>query len=162
MLASVGGIAILPGTAPGVAGKTTATGTDERGGNDGRNGDTPGEQNDRDEYPRVDDVPDEPIAEYATQVAMHPNQRRAALTTARFGDGFQLYVVQRVQDSTSVADTAWRITETDGIVAGMEWTVDNRLRYDVNFTRYERKLPPSHKQFEPDVIEEFSLQGVSL
>ncbi|PSP78174.1 hypothetical protein BRC81_09055 [Halobacteriales archaeon QS_1_68_20] len=61
-----------------------------------------------------------------------------------------------------MADTAWRITETDGIVAGMEWTVDNRLRYDVNFTRYERKLPPSHKQFEPDVIEEFSLQGVSL
>ncbi len=164
VLASVGGIAIPSGVAGTVAGKTTSPDDDDGTGSDtGRGGGSQGERNDRDEYPRIKDseIPDEPITAYATQIALHPNQRRAAITTGVFGDGLQLYVLQRVDGRDSVADEAWRITDTDRFVAAMEWTVDNRLRYDVNFTRYERKLPPSHKRFEPTVVDELSFEGVN-
>lgn len=128
----------------------------------GKDGST-GEANDRDEYPRVDEsaIPDEPISDYAAELAFHPNQRRAAITTGAFGDDFQLYVVQRVADETSVADAAWRITDSDGIAGAMEWTRNNRLEYDDAFKRYRRKLPPSHKVFDRRVVEEVSFEGVN-
>lgn len=122
-----------------------------------------GADNDRDEYPRVDEsaIPDEPISDYSTEVVFHPNQRRAAITTGRFGDGLQMYIVRRVSDESSVADAAWRITDTDGIVGAMDWTRNNRLEYDAAFKRYRRKLPPSQKVFEREVVEEVSFEGVN-
>jgi len=136
---------------------------DQSQGGGGEEGNSQSEKHDRDEFPRVDEeeIPASPISEYASQIAFHPNQRRAAITTGEFGDGLQLYIVERVRDADSVADVAWQITEFEGIVAGMEWDANNRLRYNEWFTRYERKLPPSNKIFEPSVIDEMSFEGVN-
>lgn len=154
-MAAIAGMVGGPNFVGSVAAKSPANGSDTVGNSENNSH--------RREYPRVskEAIPDESISEYATEIAVHPNQRRAAITTGKFGNGFQLYVVQRVEDEDSIAEKAWRITDSDGFVAALEWDVNNRLRVDESFTRYELKLPPSHKIFDRKTIEELSFQGVN-
>lgn len=166
LLRAIGGSGFASMTATGAlaSGKSgDDTGGSNNGGGD-HSGTGPGEDGrGRGEFPKIPDekVPDAPVSSYATQIALHPNHDRAALSTAVFADVFELYVAEGVEDRDSVANALWRITDSDDLELAPAWRKENLLQYNQGFVRYERKLPPSNKVFESRVIEDPSFAGVN-
>ena len=117
----------------------------------------------RGEYPKLseEETPPVPIAEVALQISYHPNQDRAVFSAGSFGDGLELYVAEGVSGEADTSSDIWLLTDTDGPVLAPELTNDNLLKYNTDFTRFERRFPPSNRMFESEVIEEDSVQGVN-
>lgn len=161
--------AIGTGVVLSASSQTALAGPDKGDGNDDQNdgGDLPGDGpgkggRGRGEYPKVpkDEAPTVPISDLATQIAYHPNHDRAIFTTAAWGEMFELYVAHDVSGPESTSSEIWRLTETTEPVLAPEFLKHNRIRYNRDFTRYERKLPPSNKVYESKIIEEYSTRGV--
>ena len=138
------------------------------GNNGNRGGDHPGEGPGKDgrgrgEYPAVElgALDGIELSRYAIEIALHPNHDRGAFTTAVFGHGIQLYLADGIDSLDAAPESVRRVTDGEGLVAGLEWSRDNRLQYDRGLTRYERKIPPSNREYEPTVVEEVSLEGVN-
>lgn len=162
LLRVVGGSGLAAIAGPGIVSGSGAV-TDGKDGGD-KPGDGPGEDGrGRGRYPKVesDRIPERGLSQYITQVAMHPAHDRAAFTTAAFEGRFQLYVAEGVTDSDDTPNGVWQITDAGAMELGPEWRDGNFLRYNLGLVRYEVKLPPSNKVFEPTVIDEMSLAGVN-
>lgn len=151
VLVSTGAESVLASPGPG------DEGTDLPGDGPGKNG------RGRGEYPKIPEggTPTVPISAVATQIAYHPNHDRAIFTSAVFDERFELYVAEGVDGPAATSDDIWLLTDTERPVLAPEFLKNNRIRYNRNLTRYERKLPPSNKVYESEIIEENSLVGVN-
>lgn len=136
--------------------------------NDNRGGDHPGEGSGEDgrgrgEYSVVElgELDGIELSKYAMEIALHPNHDRGAFTAAVFGHGIQIYLADGINSPDAAPESIRQVTDGEDLVAGLEWSRNNRLQYDRGLTRYERKIPPSNTVYEATVIEEVSLEGVN-
>lgn len=157
-IASAGGLSTtgLPVAATGDESEDTGGGDQpgEGPGQDGRG---------RGRYPIVDlgQLTGVALSRYAIEVALHPNHDRAAFTSVVFDEGWRLYLAEEVSSPSDPPAQVRRVTDSQDLVAALQWSKDNRLQYDRGFTRYERKIPPSHKEYARTVVAELSFAGVN-